>query len=154
MRADRRGQRGIALVAVLWVLVALAMMAAGTLRTGRLETGLARNTADNARAAALAEAGIYRAVAGLLEPAPEFAWQPDGIFRSFPFAGGTVRVRIEAEGGKVDLNEAPQDLLAAVMEAGGAPPDAARALAGAIADFRDPDQLVRPGGPGGGGGGI
>ncbi len=59
-------QRGLALVAVLWVLVLLSLMATSFTRTTRTEINLTRNLIDNAKA--LADAGVYRAVYGLLAP--------------------------------------------------------------------------------------
>ena len=57
--------RGIALVAVLWVIVLLAAMAISFVGTIRTETTVTRNLVDNAGAQALADAGIYRAILAL-----------------------------------------------------------------------------------------
>ena len=46
----RRGQRGIALVAVLWALVLLAVIAATVLSESRTQSRLARNFLDAAKA--------------------------------------------------------------------------------------------------------
>ena len=61
----RRRNRGIALVAVLWVIVLLAAMAISFVGTIRTETTVTRNLVDNAGAQALADAGIYRAILAL-----------------------------------------------------------------------------------------
>ncbi len=61
--AATRG-RGIALVAVLWVLVLLSVMAAGFLRDTSVETQVARNLLDNAEARALADAGVAQQPGG------------------------------------------------------------------------------------------
>ena len=53
-----RGARGLALVTVLWVLVLLALIAASFTLTTRTEVNLARNLVDNAKAEALADAGV------------------------------------------------------------------------------------------------
>ncbi len=60
------GPRGLALVTVLWVLVLLALIAASFTATTRTEINLTRNEIDNAQAEALAEAGLARALLGLL----------------------------------------------------------------------------------------
>ena len=62
------GQRagGIALVVVLWTLLLLSLIAAGFLALTRTEVHLARNALDNARAEALADAGVYRGIQALL----------------------------------------------------------------------------------------
>ncbi len=55
-----RMRRGIALVVVLWTLLLLSLIAAGFIAVTRTELRLARNALDNARAEALADAGVYR----------------------------------------------------------------------------------------------
>ncbi len=60
--------RGIALVVVLWTLLLLSLIAASFLALTRGEIGVARNAVDNARAEALADAGVHRAVLGLMRP--------------------------------------------------------------------------------------
>ncbi len=65
------GARGLALVTVLWVLMLLALIAASFTRTTRTEINLTRNLIENAEAEALADAGVYRAVLGLIAPQSE-----------------------------------------------------------------------------------
>lgn len=142
----RHKQRGIALLMVLWVLILLGLIAASFVRETRLGTSLARNITENAKAEALAEAGIQRAMVGLLDPDPATRWRADGAAYQFALGDGMVVVRIEDEGGKVDLNRAPAPILLALLETVGADPEKARALADAIYDFRDPDQERRAAG--------
>ena len=149
-------RRGIALVAVLWVLVLLSVIAAGFLYETRTQTKLARNLVENAKARALADAGVHRAVLALLEPrtkgllGPEIenllllapdpraprrrlegalerelagvrgaetegvsrqGWRADGTVYAWAFGGAEVRISIEDEGGKIDLNRARDELL-------------------------------------------
>ncbi len=59
-------RKGIALVAVLWVLVLLSVIAAAFVTETRTEVNLARNAVENAKARALAGAGVQRAVLALL----------------------------------------------------------------------------------------
>ena len=63
-----RGQRGLALVTVLWVLVLLSLIAASSTKTTRTEINVTRNIIDNAKAEALADAGVYQAIYALLYP--------------------------------------------------------------------------------------
>ncbi len=51
-------QRGLALVTVLWVLMLLSLVAASFMATTRLEINLTRNLIENAKAEALANAGV------------------------------------------------------------------------------------------------
>jgi general secretion pathway protein K len=134
--------RGIALVAVLWVLSLLAAIAAGFATTMRTETVVARNQIDNAAARALADAGFHRAVVAL---ASEGETLPrDGTAREWVFAGGTVLVSVQAESGKVDLNGAGAELLVGLFGAAGAAD--AQMLANRVIDFRDADDDSLPGG--------
>jgi general secretion pathway protein K len=106
-----RTQRGVALLLVLWTLALLSLIAAAFTATSRTEAQLARNFVDNAQARALAEAGIARAILGLLEPRPEDRWRADNFDYTFPLADGEVAIAIQDEAGKVDLNRAPDALL-------------------------------------------
>lgn len=143
--ALRHQQRGIALLMVLWVLILLGLIAASFLRETRLGINLARNITENAKAEALAEAGIRRAMVGLLDPDPATRWRI-GTAYNFALGDGTVVVRMEDEGGKVDLNHAPAPILRALLEAAGADPEMARTVADAIRDYRDADQERRAAG--------
>lgn len=143
--ALRHKQRGIALLMVLWVLILLGLIAASFLRETKLGVNLARNTTENAKAEALAEAGIQRAMLGLLDPDPATRWRPGAAY-DFAFGDGMVVVRIEDEGGKVDLNHAPAPILLALLEAAGADPERASTLVDAIHDYRDADQERRAAG--------
>ena len=145
--------RGIALIVVLWGVTLLAVVAASFTTTTRTETKLARNLLDNAKARALADAGAQRAVLALLNPqsdgmedllpAGEGNWWLDGVPRRFRFGDGEVWVSVQDEGGKIDLNRAPDDLLRGLFRSVGLDEDKANALVDAIADFRDADDLRR-----------
>jgi general secretion pathway protein K len=143
-RRARRRQRGIALVAVLWIVVLLSIAAASMLHAGRTDARLARNLAEQAEAAALADAGVNRAILALLDSRPERRWRVDGTPVGMPFAGRMLHVAIQDERGRIDLNTAPDELLAGLLRnVGGLPQDAADALVDRIADWRDPDDLRR-----------
>ena len=61
------GRQGLALIAVLWGVTLLAVIATSFTTTTRTETKLALNLIENTKAKALADAGIYRAVLALIE---------------------------------------------------------------------------------------
>jgi general secretion pathway protein K len=105
------GQRGFALLLVIWVLAILAVLAAGFAAGTRSEARLARNLLEAAQARALAEAGVARATGALIDNDPTADWRTDGTPRQMSFDGGIVRIRIEDEGGKIDLNTSPPALL-------------------------------------------
>ena len=64
-------QSGIALVIVLWVIALLAVVAVSFTTATRGQANLVRNLVENAKAEALADAGLYRAIHGLLSPKSE-----------------------------------------------------------------------------------
>ena len=138
-----RGRRGIALVGVLWALVLLSVMAGSFVRETRTEVVVARNTVENAKARALADAGIHRAVLTMSEADFEDRWRADGRPYLWRFADGEVRISVQDEAGKIDLNEAPVILLSGLFEAVGVDPERAQGLADAVADYRDGNDLRR-----------
>ena len=136
--------RGIALISVLWITGLLAVMAASFASTTRTEARLAYNHEESAKAEALADAGVHRAVFGLLDLDAETAWHPGDKIYTFTLGEGDVQVRIEDEDGKIDLNAAPLELLAGLFIALELPEDTAQLLADRIGDFRDEDSEPEP----------
>lgn len=138
-----RGQRGVALVVVLWGLVLIAIIGAGIASGSRTEATLARNAADNARARALADAGAYRALLGMIERRTEQRWRADGTEYALEMGGDRARITVQDEFGKIDLNAAPDALVRLLLVGLEVGDEAADALVDAIADFRDTDDLRR-----------
>jgi len=136
--------RGLALISVLWITGLLAVMAASFASSTRTEARLARNQEENAKAEALADAGIHRAAFRLLDLDPETVWRPGPDVYGFALGEGGVQVRIEDEDGKIDLNGAPLELLEGLFLALGLPEPQAQAMADRIGDFRDPDDEPEP----------
>ena len=151
MAARRRfgsvsSQRGIALVAVLWGVTILSIIAAAFLADTRSQSGLTRNMLENAKAQALADAGVYRAVAGILSIDPAIAWRADGTRYEMALGEGQVVITIFDEGGKVDLNRAQDRLLAGLFEVFDVPEEEASAIVDAMRDFADRDDDRRDAG--------
>ena len=144
MRAEY--QRGIALISVLWITTLLAVIAASFTSSARTEGQLARNMVENAKAEALADGAVHRAVLGILEPEPERAWRTDGRAYRLDYGDGAVVVRIFDEDAKVDLNAAPPELLAGLFRLLGLEDEQAETLAERIVDFRDEDDEAEPSG--------
>ena len=137
-------QRGIALLMVLWALVLLALLATVFGGNARTEVLLARNLVENAQAEALADAGIYRAIAGLTKEPREGGFHGDGRVYTWHAGGGEVRFSVRDEGGKIDLNQASDILLGELFVALRVEPERSAELADAIVDFRDEDSNKRP----------
>jgi general secretion pathway protein K len=149
----KNSQRGLALVTVLWVLVLLSLIAASFTATTRTEVNVTRNIIDNAKAEALADAGVYRAIYAVLHHFDHGGWRVDGTPYLWRFAEGEVIISIQDEAGKVDLNRAPDEVLRGLLLAvkwTGRDGEAVRledveadALVDAIRDFADEDDLHR-----------
>jgi general secretion pathway protein K len=149
---------------VLWVLTLLTVMALGMTATQRTETALTDNRIEEARFRALSDAAIAYAMYSYLMPpeqdegpgigagartptAPgqeereQTAWIPNGAPRTWHFDGVPLAISVYDEQSRINLNLAPAPLLAALMAAFGVEEEQATALADAILDFRDEDDL-------------
>ena len=146
-RRRLRGKRevaGSALLIVLWFLVLLTAILAPVALSGRTELRLAQNLAAGARAEALADAGIARAVFGVQDPSPESRWRPGEIApRRMMLGGGELFITLRDENGLIDPNRAPEPLVAALFQVVGLPAEQARELAARITDWIDPDDTPR-----------
>ncbi|MEM9439575.1 MAG: hypothetical protein AAGA73_03940 [Pseudomonadota bacterium] len=138
----------MALIAVLWIVSLLALMAAGVGSSGRVSGKLAFNAAENERARALAEAGFNRAVYHLLTNEPFGGALMDGAADlSFATSEGVAAVLVRDEDGKIDLNAAPIELLIGLLKSVGVEnDDVANSMAARIVDFRDEDSDILPNG--------
>ncbi len=128
---------------MLWVLILLSLMAASFIRTVRTDINLTRNLTDNAKAEALADGGVFQAITGLLAPVNQGGWRVDGTVYAWAYGGGEIRVWVQDEGGKIDLNKGQDVLLRILFQSLGLDDQESAALADAIVDFRDPDDLRR-----------
>jgi len=140
--ADDR-QQGYALVAVLWVIMLLSLIAAAVLSLTRTETNLARNLIESGRAEALADAGVHRAIAALLLRDVAARPRADGSAYHWQFYEDDVLISVQDEAGKIDLNHAPDRLLAGLFKAVGFDPEATNRLVAAVRDYADADDLRR-----------
>ena len=136
-------QRGIALVVVLWLVVLITVIGSSHARNMRIETSLAFNHVGTARARALAEAGINRAIMELFVDNTDTRWPLDGTARQIQLDSGSVNIGIRDASGLLDLNKADQAQLEAVLGAAGADDALRLELADAILDWRDKDTLRR-----------
>lgn len=154
----RNGERGIALLMVIWVFMVLSVLAAEFSRGMRDDAIATQNLAEEIQARGVAIAGVHRAIYRMLyarqnqtededpdavpldAPPP---WLPDGRWHEEPYWGGTYGVRIIDEGGKISLNRADEALLRKVFESLGLDSDAQEELTDAIIDWRDSDDLHR-----------
>jgi len=136
-------EHGIALILVLWLVVLLSVIAASHAYNVHVATQLTSNQVERAKARALAEAGVNRAVLEVMLPQAAPHWPFDGSANTLTLDGGTAEVSVRNVTGLVDLNTASADLLAAVLGSLQVEPDTVDALVDAIQDWRDLDDLKR-----------
>ena len=125
-----KSSKGLALVAVLWLVAALSIIVAGLLQTVRTEARLGAQLRGDAQAAATAEAVMQLALQSLLaegKPVDRL------ITGAFVWQDQSVAVQAMPLNGYIDLNAAPPELLAQMFQtAAGVAPDQANALAQAV----------------------
>jgi general secretion pathway protein K len=117
-RADRPWrdrERGAALLVVLWMLALLAVLILSLTSTARTELNVAHNQEETAQARAIADAGVTLAILATLDPSPATQWPGTGEAHNLRFGSGTIRVAVQDEYGKIDLNVAPPELLAGLF---------------------------------------
>ncbi len=141
-RPQQRGN-GVALVAVLWAVTLLAIMAGSFSLTLQRDSGLLTTTQGRAQGLALADAGVHYAMLMQSLPDPTKRWRGDGRPYQVQLPGGTVRMRLYDEAGKVDINAAQETTLLPLLRRFTGNDDAAAALVDAILDWRDADDLTR-----------
>ena len=141
-------QRGIALIAVLWLTVLLTVIASSFAYSMRGEALAARNTMSLAQARAVADGAVERMAFELSRPRNlQNAWKADG--QPHAWNEGEVAVTAAAfdESARIDLNTAADPLLKGLLQnVGGLDADTAQQVLEAILDWRDADELRRPNG--------
>ncbi len=132
---DRGGDRGFALLVVLWSLVLITLLTTQILIGGRTALHLAANLRAAAMAQANADGAINEAVFHLISTGPD-AWQPDGTAHVLNAGGTIVTLRVTSLAGRINPNLASTALLAGLFQATGASPAQARTAANAIIAWR------------------
>lgn len=136
-------QRGIALVVVLWLVVLITVIGSSHARNTRIETTLAFNHVGVAKARALAEAGIHRAIMELFVSDSDSRWRVDGTVHQIRMDSGSVNIAIRDASGLLDINKSSSLQLEAILEAAGVEEATRLKLIDAILDWRDKDNLRR-----------
>lgn len=139
-------QRGIAFLIVMWLLALLAIVLGAFTVLARSERLQARHLFEGTKARYAAEAGVHRAVMALATPDPLQRWIPDGRQYQFEFNGAEIDIEIHDESGKIDLNAVDPAFFSRFLQGMGVEMLEADELAAALADWRDTDDLLTPGG--------
>ncbi len=152
-RAEHGGtakrERGFILVAVLWAAGLLAVLTAAFSLSVRTHVRVAANLTDSAAAEALADAGVMLAILDLTaanaDKPPRF--EADGRAVGCSVAGeGWLSIQVSDEAARIDVNSAGVPILQALLVGLNETPERALALAEAIFDYRDRDDIRKPNG--------
>jgi general secretion pathway protein K len=140
----RSGERGFALVFVIWGLGLISLIALTVITAGRYRILAAANLVENAKAEALAEAGVnlrrLELRAAFSSGSPNtlpFATNGEPLLCTMP-QGALAVLTVEDEAGKADLNTASPKLMSALLRGFGAGSQEADHVAMAIAEFSHP----------------
>jgi general secretion pathway protein K len=120
----------------MWGLGLLAAIAVSLLWNGNVSYSLVHNSLEVANTNATVEAAVSRAIVGLLDPRPERRWKTDGTAQNFEFEGIPIRVSIQDELGRIDLNQAEAPVFVGLLQSAGLDLNSAAGLADKILDWR------------------
>ncbi len=134
----------MAILAVLWGTALLIALILGAVAMVRSQVAAVDVSTRGAQARALAEAGIQRAVAELTLVRETERWRADGTPHELLLADGSIEVSIQDASGLVDINAASEELLRGLIGIVGPGGEQGSALADAILDWRDVDNVRRP----------
>lgn len=140
LRPARQG--GVAFVLVMWVIAMLSVLLGSFALVARTEGLQSRHLFDTTTARYAAEAGLNLAVYGLSKSDPMQKWMADGRPYTFMFDEAEVEISITDDAGKIDINAADAASLKNLFIGAGVDEQKADELAGAIQDWRDPDDLT------------
>jgi general secretion pathway protein K len=135
-------QKGMALIVVLGFLAALSLIVIGVVSNSRSTVQAASRHLVRAQAQMAIEGAIDYAANVLVAArgtTPAIMMAPEVI----EVSGWRIRISVRSERGKVDVNYADQLLLATLFRSAGASADAAQAMAAAVEDWRDGDDLLQ-----------
>ncbi len=132
-------KNGFALVAVLWLVVLLSMVATGFISTTRGHLALTQNLSSNVRLKAAADGGVNVGILHLVNGAKNEIWSADSKPVKYRIDDINLEISIIDEAALVDLNNASEHLLERVLQAADLREDQRLRMAKAISDWRDRD---------------
>ncbi|MFO0753447.1 MAG: type II secretion system protein GspK [Thermodesulfovibrionales bacterium] len=149
---DAKGEKGIVLIMVMWVLTILMVVVLSFSYLLRTEAYATLSFKEGMEQKFLAEAGIERGIveviyrkSGSISPEEKdaAAWKADGTIYTAETKEGSFRVRVVSESGKVDINSAPELLLRGLFSALGVQGEELDIAVDSIMDWKDSDDLHR-----------
>ena len=154
-------EEGAVLLLVIMILTLISVLVLSWAQEWRTELKLASNFGEAHKCQRLAEAGIYYALGklvnakaaelkGLQAIAPQTQgsydnhWQGDQRPHVLELPDGVVEIRVGDEGGKINLNQAPEALLHNFFTGLGLPEPQVRTMVDSLQDWRTKDSSPRP----------
>jgi general secretion pathway protein K len=155
-------EEGTVLLLILLILALISTMILSWAQEWRTELKLAANYRDAHKCRRLAEAGVYYALGKLVTakmaesarlksttpgaelPGDRGLWPGDQRPHRLELPDGQVEIRIADEGGKINLNGAPELILHNLLAQLGLPEPQIRTMVDAILDWRAGEDLPRP----------
>jgi general secretion pathway protein K len=131
------------IVATLWSLTLLAAISVSLAFTGNIAYRLAQNSFHVAYDDALADAAVNLAVLALLDPRTDSRRLMNAVDQKLDLGGASIRIRIQDELGKIDLNQTDGSTLVKLFQSAGIDPAAAEALVDKILDWRENSPFKR-----------
>lgn len=128
----RPHESGIALIIAVWAVILIGGFVTGMVVMGGGDAAITGNRIETARAQALAEAGVARAIAALTDPDSREKLPLGRPFTVQLDDAAEIIVEVRDSCGSIDLNWAPEPLLRAYAITAGIKPDAAGQITGAI----------------------
>lgn len=138
----------MALVQVLWGVSLLLIVASSLMATGVEAYRQSRTALKLAEEALTIEAATNRAILGLLDARPHQRWQALGEARTFTLNSLTVRITVEDELGRIDLNHAERMTLVSLLRSAGMDTPSADVLSDKLLDWREPRSMRSANGAG------
>jgi general secretion pathway protein K len=134
-------RRGVVLVTVLWSISLLSALAMAASVTFRSFAGVMAVERDQVQAEALLTAGLETA-ASIVQTSSNAPLTE--VETTATLGTGAVRVRLNDEGGRIDIGKAPVEVLASMFHSVGVPEAAAGTVAQRIVQRRSPGNAASP----------
>jgi general secretion pathway protein K len=106
----RDGERGLALLIVLWVIVAASLVVLTFNATVRSGLTFVSSEVEMTRSDALLDAGAEIAVSRLIDAEEALRWRPDGKSHTVTYAGADLIIAISDANGLIDITKASKSL--------------------------------------------
>ena len=135
--------RGMVLITVLWIVLVIAFISFSLAAAARIELTASENSFDSDRAFFMARSAAEAMFRDLQQPgslAGSPVVQEEGAW-VFPFESGEARVRYESNANLIDINAAPDELLASMFDSLGIDQTLRNQLVDCILDWRDIDDV-------------